>query len=1264
MSTFKKFSALLLFVGILTASSVWAEELSLEAAGSDDIAPLSPEFLIWQAEMAQLAADREISSRDTVYFGDVSPSSNDMYSDDVNPSNDDTYPKGYIPSPVDRTHLGYIPQELNSKIVNLSLPSKYDLRDYGRLTPVKNQNPYGTCWSFASLGALESNALTQGLGTYDLSELHQAWFVYKDPRPGHSFYNTKYGIYVLDKGGNTDMSVSYLARVTGPVTEASLPYSKASSVTTISQDPLVYELANIRLKETYDLGSMNSSNRAQQKSLIKDLLVKHGGIHIAYYASGGSNTSPYGGTTAYFDNSYGTEINHAVMIVGWDDNFSREKFSSIESERPSGNGAWLVRNSWGDNWPSPDGDGYFWMSYEQYISMITVFVAENTQKGLKHYGHDALGYLNSTRANWAANVFKIEDNNEAIKEIGVYTVSHLDKFDLYIYDLGMSEPTSPVPSNTSSPLFSMKNHSETYAGYHVITLDKPVAIAKNHYFSVIMKVDSSYYYPTAIEYPISYYADVVVNSGESYFSTSTSTSVPSSSSWYDGYEYSPRRNACIKVFTTPPNSNPPKITTTQLPDGVIDTDYEAKLEASGAQPITWSYSGELPDGLELDEDGTISGTPETVGKKTFTVIAENEGGADTKQFTINIIKLEPPVITTNSVLPEGIYGTEYSETIKATGSQPITYELTDGEMPYNLELDEETGKISGIPYETGKFKFEITAYNDAGEYSKTFTLEIVTQAEPPVLYVSSLPDAALNSQYSYQVIASGKPEPTITAQGLPTGLSISSSGKISGAPRSYGNFNVYITASNRGGSAYKTLKLKVNKSAMSITTSSFKSGTVGKKYSGALKSSGFKAKSWKVIEKELPDGLYLNQSSGKITGYPSKKGNFTFKVRAENGAVYAEKTFNISIIGVPPKITTSSLPKGDLGSTYSAQLTATGSDLTWSCSGLPTGLSLNSSTGRISGTPKVGWNSKITFYVTDDSGTRASKAIKLTIKATKPKITTSSLPTGTVGYYYYQIITATGSPKIEWSYSGTMPYGLTPYVSSSSGNVIIEGIPSVSGTFKFTIYAENSAGTAKKAYKVKINKASGAKVSGASSNDNSDTEINIEEIGEEILRREPMIESEQVEFESENLALVQNNDYVIAAVIPEISTIESGNYELEVSVDKAVPEGSLLKLFMFPSEETEEIYTFMNDEGEEINSVPGSYKLTVSMWLNAGITYRPVLAAKVSGSEFSAASTMTGGALPNNKEASPEEGSSSGCSTGISALAMTILAGFILRRKD
>ena len=488
---------------------------------------------------------------------------------------------------------------------------------------------------------------------------------------------------------------------------------------------------------------------------------------------------------------------------------------------------------------------------------------------------------------------------------------------------------------------------------------------------------------------------------------------------------------------------------------------------------------------------------------------------------------------------------------------------------------------------------------------------------------------------------------------------MSSSGKISGAPRVSGTYYTTITASNRGGSTSRLLALKVNKSAMSITTSSFKSGTVGKKYSGALKSSGFKAKSWKVIEEDLPDGLILNQSSGKITGYPSKKGNFTFKVRAENGAVYAEKAFNISIIGVPPKITTKSLPKGDLGASYSAQLTATGSDITWSCSGLPTGLSLNPSTGIISGKPTVGWNSKITFYAKDDSGTTASKAIKLTIKATKPKITTKSLPAGTVGKYYSQVIAATGSPTIKWYSSGTIPYGLTPYILSSTGNVIIMGTPSVAGTFKFTIRAENSAGSAKKAYKVKINR-----VSSASSNDNSDNVINIEELGGEILRREPLIESEQVEFDNENLALVQNNNYMIAAVLPETFAKESGNYEFGVSVDKAVPEGSLLKLFMFPSEDTEEIYTLTNDEGEEINSVPESYKLTVSMWLDAGITYRPVLAASVSGSEFSAASTMTGGALLNNEEASPEEGSSGGCSTGISVLAMTILAGFILRRKD
>lgn len=676
MSTFKKFSALLLFVGILAASSVWAEEVSI----SDDIAPLSPEFLKWQAEMEAQLVGRENFPNDDVYSGDVYPASDDVYSDDVNPSSDDMYPKGYIPDPVDRSHLEANPPKLGSNDIDLTFPSKYDLRDYGRLNPVRNQNPYGTCWSFGSLGALESNALTQGFGTYDLSELHQAWFVYKDPRAGHSFYTSYYGSNVLNHGGNITKSRAYLSRMTGPVTEDSLPYSKASSVSSINQDPTAYEFAGIKLNETYEFDSVTSANRARMKDIIKNLIMKHGGIHIAYYASGGSNTSPNGGKAAYFDNSYGTSINHAVMIVGWDDSFSRENFSSSESLRPSGNGAWLVRNSWGSTWPYPNGDGYFWMSYEQYISMIAAMISGKAEKNLKHYGYDALGWISSVGADWAANVFQTEDN-EVIKEIGFYTTDNNAEYDMYVYDLGTSKPSSPVPSNTNNPLFSSKNNSVTYSGYHTRKLDNPVTIAKGHYFSVVIRMETVDYYSTAVEYYASYYYPAVVHSGESYFSSSTDTSVPTS--WTDGYSYSTARNACIKAFTVPVGAaTPPKITTTKLPDGVVDADYEAKIEASGTQPITYSYSGELPDGLELDEDtGEISGTPETAGRKTFTVTAENEAGTDTKQFTINITEPEPPVITTNSVLPEGVYGTEYSETIEATGSHPSHMNLRTENCP-------------------------------------------------------------------------------------------------------------------------------------------------------------------------------------------------------------------------------------------------------------------------------------------------------------------------------------------------------------------------------------------------------------------------------------------------------------------------------------------------------------------------------------------------------------------------------------------------------
>ena len=382
---------------------------------------------------------------------------------------------GYIPDPIDFSHLIDNPPKLKNifgKVGN-ALPASYDLRNENRLTNVKNQNPFGTCWTFAASGAMESNYLTQKLSKLgdnpDLSELHMAWFVYHDPEPGSSFTITtsQFGNGTLGLGGNSSMSTAYLSRLAGAVNESSLPYSTAGTNAKSAENILSEALSGkkpsdyypraLRLLEKYDLGDVTSDNR----DIIKQLIMQYGAVQISYYAGEGSVSSS-GGSVAYFDNSQADYTDHAVLLVGWDDNFSVDNFANA---KPSKNGAWLVRNSWGENWPNYNSDGYFYMSYEQYIGEGALYIVAEDDETLKHYGYDALGrtgyFSYKDVPTWSANIFQSERENEVLKEIGFYTVDNNVDYEIYIYTLGTEKPSSPIGT-----LVAQQSGTHVFSGYH------------------------------------------------------------------------------------------------------------------------------------------------------------------------------------------------------------------------------------------------------------------------------------------------------------------------------------------------------------------------------------------------------------------------------------------------------------------------------------------------------------------------------------------------------------------------------------------------------------------------------------------------------------------------------------------------------------------------------------------------------------------------------------------------------------------------------
>lgn len=452
---------------------------------------------------------------------------------------------GELPDPVEYSHLSDNPAEASSLSNELyasdTLPAKYDPRSTGKISSVKNQNPYGTCWSFASLGAMETNILYQSSGTvFDLSELHQAWFAYNDPREGYAFkvYNTNESI--LDQGGNLTMSLAFLSRA-GTATENELPYSQAANVQSLTNGKYPEDYSNpLRLKDVHIVGDITSSNRDE----VKRLIMKYGALRISFQWKNSGFSS---NANTYY--STGSGGGHAVIITGWDDNVST----------PGGKGAWLVKNSWVSAW----GDsGFCWMSYSQNIYNAAVFVADSNSQGLKCRGYDQLGTPDTLSWKWSANIF-VAEGNETIKEIAFHTRDNNVSYEVYINKLGKSRPVNP--GTPSSPVAS---GTFPYTGYHSVSLNSTIDVEDGEYFSVIVKLTgkSGYEYYSAVESPGTFRA-AAVHVGESYFASTSGT--PSPADWKDGKTIlngSSARpcNACIKVFTVT-TGNPPTPTPSPTP---------------------------------------------------------------------------------------------------------------------------------------------------------------------------------------------------------------------------------------------------------------------------------------------------------------------------------------------------------------------------------------------------------------------------------------------------------------------------------------------------------------------------------------------------------------------------------------------------------------------------------------------------------------------------------------------------------------------------
>ena len=354
---------------------------------------------------------------------------------------------------------------INNTINVTTLPARYDLRDWGWTSSVKAQGWMGSCWTFGMTGALESALLKAAGITTDFSE--------------NNMQNTmiKYSIYgspnIYEGGGNT-YSVSYLLSWLGAFAHDADTYDemgKISPLITTNQDIHVQDLMFI------------PNNEIPNGTKLKEAILKYGSVDVSYYGQ-----SRYDEVSLYYNTeTYAQYVdifvvpNHEVSIVGWDDNFPKEKFLTP----PPGDGAWIVKNSWGTDY----GDkGYLYVSYYDqsllpYISgnigsSATAIIFENTITYNKNYQYDIV---------WAG---AFVPSNENISYMNVYEALDDDLIAAVGTYFNCSDVNYKVEIYVNDELRLTQKGVSPYVGFHTIKLDKYIPIQKGDVFKAVMTSDA------------------------------------------------------------------------------------------------------------------------------------------------------------------------------------------------------------------------------------------------------------------------------------------------------------------------------------------------------------------------------------------------------------------------------------------------------------------------------------------------------------------------------------------------------------------------------------------------------------------------------------------------------------------------------------------------------------------------------------------------------------------------------------------------------
>lgn len=512
----------------------------------------------------------------------------------------------------------------------------------------------------------------------------------------------------------------------------------------------------------------------------------------------------------------------------------------------------------------------------------------------------------------------------------------------------------------------------------------------------------------------------------------------------------------------------PSITCDSPPAGTIGVPYSHNFPASsGLTPYTYAIvTGSLPPGLSLNTStGDVTGTPTTAGTYPFR-IQVTDFGAQTAHADCSITINPTPLIISCDSPPAGLTGIAYAHAFPASGgAAPYTFGIIVGSLPPGLTLDPSSGIAAGTPTTAGTYPFTIQV-TDSLFTSSSIPCSI-TIGQSVGITCGSPPPGLVGTPYTHTFPASGGTSPytfAITVGSLPPGLTLNTStGAVSGTPTTDGTYPFTIQVTDHLGAIASVPCSIVIGGSLAITCGSPPIGTVGLAYSHVFPATGGTPPyTFSITAGGLPPGLSLNTGTGAVTGTPTDAGTFGFTIQVQDSvSATASVPCSISIVSVLT-IDCDNPPAGLVGTPYSHTFPAGGGTAPYSFAitlgFLPPGLSLNASTGVVSGVPLIAGGYGFTIQVTDSLGAKSSVNCGISIAGITPPLhaNCNNPPAGMVDEPYAHTFTATdGTPPYSFAISaGVLPPGL----EMTSGGVVT-GEPTEEGTYPFTVQVTDGDGT-------------------------------------------------------------------------------------------------------------------------------------------------------------------------------------------------------------